>query len=591
MGYSSSDIKNLELADNLSKLQDNTISNEEFIQSLAGLSLQAVEKFAEIKSHQDINIGNKAIKNVANNMKVLAEVGWDDRIAKNVQGSLTNLYELSRSRGIREEDRSTYKNVADMYSMLYSKADATHEALSQGNEEMKILYEELSLLESVKGDTAGPNSSQILSRIQDTKNYTLYQADKSITDRVEDNLTSLIKHADAMQMANEIDMDKNRAGIQLDIEDQLTPAAIKIAEELGFQEFGIPFISEAEGLEGIELQDYQLFEGPEGQPARLNMTDYASALKWFNAWEKGDVTKQQIEIAGDTALQLELNQEVATSWLDQLYTASDPDSQAKSALITQAVLGTSPKEQKSALNKLNIYFEEDPQDADAPYGGYEWDRLTRLIARVKGTPDLIGHVGELSLTAFEGQEDLIEYQRIHGTNLTEADLSSKQQGAIVSIKALNNSLRKVEDQVNMETLPITEDLSDLVPARVSHLQRNVSSKIYNLVKQDVGAMGGMFGINPENELSYSEGGSDLRNFLEAYQQGDLANQYVHLGYLRSKFIGPDGARLQYNAASTAFDGDEDQISAFYGLLDAFDKLNLLNPVIFQTHEFGNINPQ
>ena len=589
MGYSNRDIKNIEMTENLTKLQDNTISNEEFVQSLAGLSLQAIEKFADTKSDQDIRIGNQVIQRVNENMKVLAEVGWDDRIALNVQKSLTELYDLSRSRGIREEDRNTYKDFADMYSLLYSKADATHEALSQGNEEMKTLYEELSLLESVDGETAGPNSSQVLNRVQDTKNYTIYQADKNFTDRVENNLGDLIKHAEAFQMANEIDMDKRRAGISLAIQDQLTPAAIKIAEELGFQEYGETYISEAEGLEGIELQDYRLFEGPEGQPARMNMTDYADALKWFNAWEKGDITRQQIEIAGGTALQLEVSNEVATSWLDQLYTANDSDSKAKSSLITQAILGTSPKEQESALNKLNIYFEEYPKDPDAPRGGYEWDRLTRLIARVKGTPDLVAHVNDLSLEALEERQAIGEWRKVHGTNMDPIELESIQQNVIIAVQDLNKNLRVLEDKKGMLPLSITENESDLIPSRVSHLQRNITERMYNLVRQDIGALFGTLGVNPENELTSAEGGNDMRGFLNAYKNENITDQYLYLGNLRSRFIGSLEEKLQQDAVGRAFDWDDDQIATFYGLLDAFDKLDKLNPVIYQTSEFGNRN--
>tara|TARA_Y100000310_G_scaffold138976_1_gene138120 strand:+ start:868 stop:2649 length:1782 start_codon:yes stop_codon:yes gene_type:complete len=593
MGYSNRDIKNIEMTENLTKLQDNTISNEEFVQSLAGLSLQAIEKFADTKSDQDIRIGNQVIQRVNENMKVLAEVGWDDRIALNVQKSLTELYDLSRSRGIREEDRNTYKDFADMYSLLYSKADATHEALSQGNEEMKTLYEELSLLESVDGETAGPNSSQVLNRVQDTKNYTIYQADKNFTDRVENNLGDLIKHAEAFQMANEIDMDKRRAGISLAIQDQLTPAAIKIAEELGFQEYGETYISEAEGLEGIELQDYRLFEGPEGQPARMNMTDYADALKWFNAWEKGDITRQQLEIAGGTALQLEVSNEVATSWLDQLYTANDSDSKAKSSLITQAILGTSPKEQESALNKLNIYFEEYPKDPDAPRGGYEWDRLTRLIARVKGTPDLVAHVNDLSLEALEERQAIGEWRKVHGTNMDPIELESIQQNVIIAVQDLNKNLRVLEDKKGMLPLSITENESDLIPSRVSHLQRNITERMYNLVRQDIGALFGTLGVNPENELTSAEGGNDMRGFLNAYKNENITDQYLYLGNLRSRFIGSLEEKLQQDAVGRAFDWDDDQIATFYGLLDAFDKLDKLNPVIYQTSEFGNrkIKPQ
>ena len=455
----------------------------------------------------------------------------------------------------------------------------------------------------------------IVDKIKETKAYREKESGAKMLAKHTDPIDKALEGFKLLEKVHEADLDKTRAGVQIDIEDKYYPYLREAMERSGLEEgeagwdYHDPYLKESRKIETTEAI------------GEISTEQYADALKWFDKWHDSKVTGevadniaslQSVQTAQATAYNDALDKlfkvDVATTGgvLDQLAknpktdtvqlkdgtTKQVPKDDITFGAISQIVFANTPQEKAegTAILHENLYVEipeEELYDPDtnpngSPQGGWEYNTMRQHVELILNDETLIKKLADLSSDVSTEAEEMRDWRQIWGDRYSPDELSTAQSGVIKSIKFLNESLGRMEDKKNMDKIPITETPKSITPNVVSQYQRAVGTKLYNLMEQDKQWWTKM----PQQELRGTMAGKQLAKFWSAYLTGDLASQFSHLGNLAAQFTDMSGAQYHYGDVMQMWDDDTDQVGAFYGILAAFMQLNTLYPVGAGTREFG-----
>ena len=205
-------------------------TNAELLDVSANIGLSAMEYILKIKSAEQKSEVTSHLQSVTKGLALL-DKEWNPEIAELVQDNLSVLKDDSENPSFNEIIQSALLTNWEYGTAAYKLLAEKERAIVGANEEVTSLYDQWSVLER-KSD-AFP---ELLDKTSQNKVQVIVNANDKAVGRISDDLTELQEHLNAQNIAKKVDYDKQRAGIQVDLNDMNAGHIKNIALELGFAE-------------------------------------------------------------------------------------------------------------------------------------------------------------------------------------------------------------------------------------------------------------------------------------------------------------------------------------------------------------------
>ena len=213
------------------ELPENPTSAQLLDQSV-NFGLSAMEYILKMNSAEQKSGLTSNLKSVNKGLALLSKE-WNPETAKLVQENLSTLKENADNPMYSEIVRSTLLDNWAYGNTAYDLLEEKEKMIADANQQVSSLYDEWSVLKRSEQSEA---FTELLDTTVQNKVQLITNANDRAVGRISDDIKGLQEHLNAQNIAKKVDYDKERAGIQVDLNDMNAGHIKNIALELGFAE-------------------------------------------------------------------------------------------------------------------------------------------------------------------------------------------------------------------------------------------------------------------------------------------------------------------------------------------------------------------
>tara|TARA_R100001594_G_scaffold145409_1_gene195541 strand:+ start:381 stop:2018 length:1638 start_codon:yes stop_codon:yes gene_type:complete len=494
------------------------VSDEQLLQGVASSALNALEYFSKLDAQEDKEAIQSLTAPVTTALSFLDKNGWDPEVAKSLSDSLNDVNAASTNPDYKKPYQDGLAQTYQYGSLVLSILEAEEKQASKAEDEINALKEDLSVI-SLPERSDG--SVAIMQNIVDNKTNSIKKSTMELMKDPNARLQRAIKQEEMAIMMKELDVDKNRAGLQADVEifeKEYGEEYAKAIRALGFVESPVDsttgekmILDEAGVIEGV--RDYYMVDG-----IKLDPSKYEAALGAFNTYQNAVLDEESsILKASKQANDLKIV-EVMNEW--GLAPSSSVQSQKFQAI-------------------MNKVFDDDPKELNT----------SMLLMTLEDRHQVESMAKEINALR-------VEYPSVI-TGLQTLDLSVKK-GYKDAVDAINEqqleSVEKLDDVIASNVLLKTQNINELINRW--NVGKHRKFRLPNItVYSDISKVKGTIDANKmlhtdafdrliyidEDEVFNIDVSSDEPLIAQYKDAKSYSEKYNKMSLLVNKYLNPDGS--------------------------------------------------
>tara|TARA_R110002012_G_scaffold110174_1_gene254497 strand:- start:531 stop:2198 length:1668 start_codon:yes stop_codon:yes gene_type:complete len=421
------------------------VSDEQLLQGVASSALSVLEYFTKLDAQEDKEAIKSLTDPISAGLKFLNNNGYDPEVVKNLSDNLDLVNTASTNPDYKKPYQDGLAQTYQYGSLVLSILEAEEKQAVKAENEINVLKDNLSVIALPERSN---DSVDLQKAIIDSKTNSIKQSTMQLLKDPAKRLENAIKQEEMAKMMKEIDLDKNRAGLQVDTEifaKEYGEEAAKAIKALGFVESPVDsetgkkmILDEAGIIEGV--RDYYMVDG-----IKLDPSKYEAALGAFNTYQNAVLDEESsILRASKQANDLKIV-EVMNEW-------GVAPSSSTQAHKFQAI--------------MDLVFMDDPSEMlQTPFAGAGQSPSTLFLSE--------SDRNEVESMAREINELRVEYPAaIRGLQTLDLNVKKGYQDAV--------------DDINEEQLEEVEKLDDIIASNILLKTNNVNEIIntWNIGKDD-----------------------------------------------------------------------------------------------------------
>lgn len=270
-------------------------TNSAYLDSITGVALSAMNEMVRIDKWEDAKEVQSYIDNVNTNLKTLSQ-GWNPESVKIVEDNLNLINEASNNKDYSEVQRETLRTHGTYASALLGQYKTRVKMIEDIDTTVNEIYDTHS---SYDLEDKSKDFLDVSEDLHNTKYATVIQANDNTIKGLGAQLNENLKQIEMHQYIKNIDLDKEAAGIQLDMSDEKGPYAKVIAKALGF----VPIDPSIEGATE-PVAGYKSFYLPDGSKMNVSDSQYNEAVTAMNKFETAQLAVDKGKVVHDEATRL-----------------------------------------------------------------------------------------------------------------------------------------------------------------------------------------------------------------------------------------------------------------------------------------------